>query len=87
MTDASLRRTRRSETVVPDAVLERFGTRSARPRIVQVYSPQRGWRTDRVRELVTVDLLNVLKASGVTRVEARWRRKVERINLLAIPLG
>lgn len=84
MTDASLRRSRRSESAVPIEVLERFGNAGARPRIVQVYSPQRGWRTDHARELLTAELLTQLKAAGVTRVEARWRRKNERINLLTV---
>lgn len=87
MADASLRRTRRAESAVPIQVRARFGNASARPRVVQVYSPQRGWRSDHAREVLTAELVKQLRAHGITRVEARWRRRLERISLFTLGLG
>lgn len=84
MTDLSHRRSHRAVTVVPVQVTERFGSPDALPRIVQVYDPRRGWIADHGKEVLTTELVGYLKTSGFTQVEARWRRKVVRVNLLAV---
>jgi hypothetical protein len=86
MTDATFRRGRRAVTAVPSDITDRFGSASAQPRIAQVYDPRRGWSDKHARELLTADLIAELKAGGITRVEARWRRKQALINLLTVRL-
>jgi hypothetical protein len=78
------RRALRVSTPLPDKVLRKFGGLKARPRLVQVYNPRRGWKPERRREPLTLEALADLKGLGITRVEARWRRRRVRINLFTV---
>jgi hypothetical protein len=78
------RRARRVSTPLPDTVLKKFGGLDARPRLVQVYSPWRGWKSERRREPLTLEAIADLRGLGITRVEARWRRRRVRINLFTV---
>lgn len=86
MTDPTFRRSRRAAPAFPADVTDRFGSAGAEPRIAQVYDPRRGWSDSHARELLTAERIVELKAGGITRVEARWRRKQALINLLTVRL-
>lgn len=64
---------------VPPAVLERFGSRRARPRVIRAYtSPSDGYQRVPGRPVLTTAHALRLREQGVTLVELVWRwRRVE----------
>ena len=72
---------------LPESLLLKFGSPRARPRLVQVYNPKTGWSTDHKKDVVTMDLLSQLHASGITLVEAKWRKHRRQINLSTFDFG
>jgi hypothetical protein len=70
----------------PLAIVARFGSPKARPKVVQVYNPRVGWSALAKRVLLTEDLMAELRASGATMVDARWRSHRHRIALLDLNL-
>lgn len=74
-------------TLLPESFLLKFGSPRARPRLVQVYNPKSGWSTDHKKVALTIDLLSELRASGITLVEAKWRKHRRQINLSTFDFG
>jgi hypothetical protein len=72
----------RARVGAPAAILERFGSPKARPKVVQVYNPRIGWSALAKRVPLTEDLMTELRTSGATMVDARWRSHRHRIALL-----
>lgn len=71
---------------IPTSVSEKFGDPSARPTIVRVYDPKRGWLDHAKRVPLTYRQVVRLREDGATLVEAKWKSQIRKVELLRIPL-
>ena len=71
---------------IPERVSEKFGSASARPKVVRVYNPASGWVEHSKNAILTTALVAVLRASGITLVEAKWKLQRHQISLLRLPV-
>ena len=67
-------------------ILDRFGSPKAVPKIVSVYYPQRGWNNSMKRAVLTVGLVQDLRADGATLATVKWRRREYQFTLSALGL-
>jgi len=58
-----------------------FGSSSAKPRAVRVYTAEDGWVALRRPIVLTAEAVSEFKHEGCTMVEARWRLQTKRVSL------
>lgn len=71
--------TRRTHPVIA----ARFGSNSAKPRVVRVYDVNAGWTDLAAPQALTPELVTELRGQGYTMVEARWRMQVKQFSVSA----
>ncbi|MGD8194348.1 hypothetical protein ACEXQB_007615 [Herbiconiux sp. P18] len=70
-----------SDTTVTQYAHHKFGSDSARPKIVGVYRGVGGWQRPAGPERLTKDSAERLRADGVTMIRVRWRLRTMEIIL------
>lgn len=68
---------------VPPAVLQRFGSLGARPRVDRIYTPLGGFQRVRPRVVLTTEVALRLREQGVSTVELVWHRHRHTMTLTA----
>ena len=66
---------------VPARVASRFGSTTARPKLVRIYLHTTGWQKLERPEVLTWDVVESLRSRGVTRIDLAWHFRHREMSL------